>query len=233
LLTHQTLKEERARFFEYIRLVEKNGPSVLRPALEMNRGPGEENGWGVVQRTVEKYLRVAKSMIDECSHITGRDDFTYVNEPKEKKTDSGVSFGPVQQRPTTASNVMDKPLPLSPADLKAAPKGPSTLERITGGFKRMRVKTRVDVEEIVKVDKQKAVATLPAPTDATSKGPKSLKKARSFANLTHLRGGNGSSLSLASRKGGDAVPFDVKQMKRQRMAYEASAANSEISKNQL
>jgi hypothetical protein len=35
--------------------------------------------------------------------------------------------------------------------------------------------------------------------------------------------GNGSSVSLASRKGSDAVPFDAEEMKKHRMMYEASA----------
>jgi hypothetical protein len=227
LLTHQLLKEERNSFFEYIRRVERNGPSVLRPIIEMNKGPGDETGWDNVQKTVDKYLRVTKHMIDDCSNTTGQDDFTsIIDDRKGKKTDSGVSFGS-DQRPSTASNLMEKPLPMMPAESKPAPKGLSKLERITREFKRMRVKTRVDVEEIVKVDRQKAVDTLPTPTEDTTKGKKSLKKARSFANLAHLRGGNSSSTSLvSSRKGSDAVPFDVEQMKRQRMAYEASTMST-------
>lgn len=231
LLTHEALKEERNTFFNYIRQVQKHGPKVLKPVMEMNKGPEDTDGWNTIQKTVDKYLRVAKNMIDDCSHTTGQDDFiSIIDDKKAKKTDSGVSFGP-DQRPSTAANLMEKPLPMMPTESKPAPKGLSALERITREFRRMRVKTRVDVEEIVRVDqqkdaeKQKAVDTLPAPADDPLKGKKSLKKARSFANLAHLRGGNGSSTSLASsRKGSDAIPFDVEQMKRQRMAYELKNA---------
>jgi len=223
LLTHEMLKEERNSFFDYIRKVQKHGREALKPAMDMNTLPGDQNGWGYVQRIVDKYLRVAKNMIDDCSNTTGQDDFiSIIDDKKAKKTDSGVSFGP-DQRPNTASNLMEKPLPMMPTDSKPAPKGLSKLERITREFRRMRIKTRVDVEEIVKVDRQKAVDTLPTPTEDTTKRTKSLKKARSFANLAHLKGSNASATSLVgSRKNSDAMPFDVEQMKRHRMAYETS-----------
>jgi hypothetical protein len=54
LLDLQTLKEERDGFFDYIRLVQKSGPDVLKPILEMNKGPGDETGWPSVQRIVDK-----------------------------------------------------------------------------------------------------------------------------------------------------------------------------------
>ncbi|KAF2115460.1 hypothetical protein BDV96DRAFT_599787 [Lophiotrema nucula] len=232
LLTPQMLKQEREAFFEYIRLVQQKGSGVLKNMMQMHKTPEDATGWDPVQRSVDKYLRVAKNMIDDCLATTGTDDFTSIEEARKgKKTDSGVSFGS-EKRPSTGSSIHEKPLPTSPIDpMPAVPpvKGLSKLERLTREFKRMRVRTRPEVEEIVKVDKQSAASFLPAPNG--NKGPKSLKKARSFANIaSNLRSANASTTSLTgSRKGSDAVPFDAEQMKRHRMLYEASSKLSKIS----
>jgi len=91
------------------------------------------------------------------------------------------------------------------------------LERITREFKRMRVKPRPSVEEIVRVNSRADAEYGQATTEP--KGNK-LKKARSFASLKF---GNSSSLSLASRKGSDASEaFDPAQMKKARAMYDAS-----------
>lgn len=228
-LTHQLLKEERDGFFDYIRMVQKNGPSVLQRVMDMNKGPEEENGWSSVQQNVDKYLRVAKNMIDDCMSTLGTDDFRPVEEARKgKKTDSGVSFGS-ERRPSTVPNAEEKPLPVSPPDSKPAVKSLSTLERISREFKRMRVKTRPDVEEIVKIDRRPSAADL-VPVPGENKPRKTIKKARSFANLGNLRGGNSSSTSLAgSRKNSEVVPFDAEEMKRHRMLYES--ATTKPSKN--
>ena len=76
LLTQQLLKNERETFFEYIGKVQKNGPGVLKPVIELNKGAADESGWDNIQRTVDKYLRVAKNMIDDCIATTGTEDFT-------------------------------------------------------------------------------------------------------------------------------------------------------------
>lgn len=209
LLNHQLLKQERESFFHYIQQVQKHGPSVLQPLTE-----GEKTNWPVVQKEVDKYLRVAKNIIDDCMATLGTEDFKPVEEARKgKKTDSGVSFGS-ELRPSTSSNP-DKPLPESPSDTQPASKSLSKLEKLTREFKRMRVKTRPDVEEIVKMDQH-------LPMMGENKGKK-IKKARSLANLKGL---NSSSTSLAgSRKGSDAVPFDAEEMKRARELYEASASS--------
>lgn len=206
LLSQQTLRQERESFFHYIQQVQKQGPSVLRPLIE-----GERTNWSVVQKEVDKYLRVAKNIIDDCMATLGTEDFKAVDEPRKgKKTDSGVSFGS-ELRPSTGTSA-EKPLPDSPVDGHPAPKGLSKLEKLTREFKRMRVKTRPDVEEIVKMDQH-------LPMTGENKGKK-IRKARSLANL---KGSNSSSTSLVgSRKGSDAAPFDPQEMKRARMMYEAS-----------
>jgi hypothetical protein len=219
VLEHEMLKEERDAFFEYIRQVQKNGPKVLNPIITHNAGPDEESGWPTVQRTVDKYLRVAKNMIDDCLATTGPESFkAYAEERKGKKTDSGVSFGS-ERRPSVGSTAheqyAEEPMP----SFAPAPKGASKIERITREFKRMRVKPRPSVEEIVQVNSRTDADYVPQATEA--KGKK-LKKPRSFASLKF---GNGSSLSLASRKGSDASEaFDPEQMKKARAMYDASVS---------
>lgn len=215
-----TVKDEREGFFDYIRLVQKHGPEVLKPILDMNRGPEDETGWPSVQRIVDKYTKVSKQMIDDCLATAGPESFerSFMEQKSSgtKKTDSGVSFGS-QRRPSVATTLHETQLAEPMPTYTVANKGPSALERITREFRRMRVKPRTEVEEIVQIKQRPAADYIPQP-DST--GKKSLKKARSLASL---RFGNGSSLSLASRKGSDAVPsFDAKTMKKHRALYEAS-----------
>jgi hypothetical protein len=222
LLDQQTLKEEREAFFDYIRHVQKSGPAVLKPVIEMCKGPEEETGWPSVQRVVDKYLKVSKSMIDDCMSTTGPESFKgYADEPRKgKKTDSGVSFGS-ERRPSAASSIHEKHTPELSSSFSSTPKGATKLERITREFKRMRVKPRPSVEEIVQVNQRPAAADVVP--QAEDKGKK-IKKSRSFASL---RFGNGSSASLASRKGSDASEaFDPEQMKAARRLYEASVKKS-------
>lgn len=228
LLSAQLLTEERNSFFEYIKLVEAKGPAVLKPIIELHRGHGDETGWDNLQKNIDKYLRVTKSMLDDCAAKTGISDFTAVEDSrKNKKTDSGVSFGS-EKRPSTASGstLFENPSPTMPAEpQQPTAKGLSKMERLQREFKRMRVKSRPDVEEIVKIDRQGSTAsTLMPPASSVaseSKAKKSLKKARSFANLAHLRVSNNSSSSLATRAGSNVVPFDPEEMKRHRMMYES------------
>ena len=207
LLTPELLKRERDTFFHYIQIVQKSGPGCLRDLTD-----GETTSWEAVQKEVDKYLQISKNIIDDCVATLGTEDFKPVEEARKgKKTDSGVSFAS-DLRPNTASSV-EKPLPLSPTESQPASKGLSKLERITREFKRMRVKTRPEVEEIVKLDQH-------LPMTGENKGKK-IKKARSLANL---KGANPSLTSLvSSRKGSDAIPFDAEEMKRARQLYDASA----------
>lgn len=216
VMDHQTLKDERDAFFDYINAVQKNGPGVLDSIITHNAGPDDETGWPIVQKTVDKYLRVAKHMIDDCLATTGPESFkAYIEERRGKKTDSGVSFGSerVSSVAPSAHECATEPMP----PYAPTPKSASKLERLTREFKRMRVKPRPSVEEIVRVNSR--TDTDHVPHAAEPKGMK-LKKARSFASLKF---GNSSSLSLASRKGSDASEaFDPEQMKKARAMYDAS-----------
>ncbi|CAO2654159.1 Nn.00g108920.m01.CDS01 [Neocucurbitaria sp. VM-36] len=222
LLNQQSVKEERRRFFDLISRVQKTGPAVLQTVIDENKGPGDVTGWTSLQTVVDKYLRVARNIIDDCLKTTGPETFDrYTNENnKEKKHDSGVSFGS-ERRPSMGPNVLEKQVPEPLSTFTPAPKGLSKLERITREFKRMRVKPRPEVEEITQVNQRATTEFFPQPGEQV--GKKKLKKARSLASLKF---NNGSSLSLASRKGSDVVPFDADQMKKQRMMYEASVSKN-------
>lgn len=223
LLDLEALKAERDGFFKWIRQVQKEGPSVLKPIMDMNKGQDDETGWSAVHKVIDKYTKVAKSMIDDCLHTAGPESFA--EHRAGKKTDSGVSLGGrsfvSDRRPSVASSLHEQHVPEPMPTYAPAPKTLSKLERITREFRRMRVKPRTDVEEIVRIDQRSAAEYVPQPDDGT--GRKSLKKAKSLASLKF---GNGSSVSLSSRKGSESIPFDSEEMKKHRKMYEASAKRS-------
>lgn len=224
ILTLQRLKDERQTFIDLIKNVQKSGPCVLRPLLNENRGPNDPSGWTSVQKALVKYLRVSMNMIQDCTTTVGPESFGRYTDTfgKESKHDSGVSFGS-DRRPSVGASLQESKAPEPVQNFAPAPKSLSTIERITREFKRMRVKPRPEIEEITQMNHRTAAETVAAPNENTSVGKKSLKKARSLASL---RFGNGSAVSLASRKGSDAVPFDADQMKKHRLMYEASAKTS-------
>ena len=46
--------------------VEKNGKDLLRNLEHQNKRPGDENGWAFLRETLDKYLRTANGVIEEC-----------------------------------------------------------------------------------------------------------------------------------------------------------------------
>lgn len=226
-LDHEALRQERQVFFDMISQVQRRGPDVLLPLINRDKRPEDATGWPSVQRIVDKYLRVAQNMIQDCISTHGPESFDrYMNGPgKEKKHDSGVSFGS-ERRPSVGSSVYEKPVAEPVPNYATSTKGPSKLERITREFKRMRVKPRPEVEEITRIKERSAADYVPQTGE--NAGKKSLKKARSLASL---RFGNGSSASLSSRKGSDAMPFDAEEMKKHRLMYEASVSKKTNGQN--
>ncbi|KAI8938937.1 hypothetical protein NX059_004790 [Plenodomus lindquistii] len=218
-VSREKLRQDRLTFLDLINSVQKHGPEVLRPLMNEGKGPDDTTSWPAIQKTLDKYLRVALNMIQDCIATVGPESFDRYATlyGKESKHDSGVSFGS-ERRPSVGSTLQEAQVAEPVNNVAPAPKGPTKLERITREFKRMRVKPRPEVEEIVHVS-QRPVDATPQTTETPTTGKKSLKKARSLASL---RFGNGSSLSLASRKGSDAVPFDAEQMKKHRLLYESS-----------
>lgn len=214
-LTPAILQAQRDGFIKYIKNVELKGPNVLHNLIKQGAREGEETGWPAVHQQLEMYLRLANHIIEDCQHVTDVDYFESVDEAdkrKGRKVDSGVSFGS-EKRPSTSSSekrLTDKPLPPSPAEVRVIntlSKGGSTLERIAREFKKLKTRSRIEVEEIVKSDPLEPKA-------------KSLRKTRSLGAL-RLR--NFSSITISSRQS-EMPAFDPDEMRRQRLIYEASAS---------
>lgn len=100
-LTPQVLASQRRAFFQYICLVERKGPSVLSSLIGHSKNPGDETGWTRLRDTLDSYLRMANSVIEECYEITGRGQSTAApsintsecEEEGRRKVDSAISFG--------------------------------------------------------------------------------------------------------------------------------------------
>jgi hypothetical protein len=100
-LTPTVLSQQRTGFLRYINAVEKNGSGVLTSLMDQHRREGETTGWPQLRETVDSYLRMANSIIDECLEITGHGtsptaaSFTSMecDEDGRRKVDSGISFG--------------------------------------------------------------------------------------------------------------------------------------------
>ncbi|KAL1848435.1 hypothetical protein Plec18167_009343 [Paecilomyces lecythidis] len=191
-LTPKILESTRAGLWRYITNVETNGNQILNMFIYQGARQGDETGWPAVRDSLDKYLRLANSMIDECNEVNGREcleDEDCSKSHKGRKVDSGISFGsaerpaPVNTSHNTAA-VLDKPLPPSPTFSKKS--SSSTLERIA--------------KEIRKMGEGKS---------------RSLKKMRSTSALNDRHDHVSSSQS-------DAPFFDAEEFKRKRMIWEAT-----------
>ncbi|KAJ9353141.1 hypothetical protein DTO027B9_5393 [Paecilomyces variotii] len=192
-LTPKILQSQRDGFWRYISAVETNGKQILDKVIQQGAREGDETGWPLVRDALDKYLRLANSMIDECNEVNGRDSLEEEDcsrkSHKGRKVDSGISFGSAERLPpvSTSSNtaaVLDKPLPPSPTFSKKS--GSSTLERIAKEFRKM--------------------------GEGKSR---SLKKMRSTSALSDRHEPLNSSQS-------DAPFFDADEFKRKRMIWEAT-----------
>ncbi|KAF2807920.1 uncharacterized protein BDZ99DRAFT_391355 [Mytilinidion resinicola] len=222
-LTPESYKQQRDGFFKYITAVGKRGSSSLQNLRDQGKLDGEEDGYHQVAISVDKYLGVAKQIIDDCCNVLSIEQLDPVQEApnrKGKKTDSGVSFGS-SRRPSTSAG-KETPLAIASAATphKSSQKGLTTLEKISREFKRIRVKTRPDVEEIVKPQK---VSPLFDITDNDNRKPKpKIKKMKSMGSLQTLKKNNMSATSLIGRRKASATEdFDEEEMRRARMHYNA------------
>jgi hypothetical protein len=260
-LTPAILSAQRNGFFRYITAVEKNGTPVLKSLISQGQRPGEESGWSSVRETMDKYLRMANGIIDECYEITGKDSVqspvsasfsgTDIEDEKRRKVDSGISFtsssnrGSVQShqtRPSTSSSITthsrsqstEKPLPPHPQDMVHKPAG-STLERIAREIRKIR--SRGDIRDAARSKPSTTVAADISMTDADAPPPPtpgkdrklrlrpSLMKMRSSSALKE-KDANAAGSRPASREDGrsesdDGPAFNVEEMKRKRMVWEA------------
>lgn len=222
-LTSTILASQRNGFFRYIQGVEKNGKGILSNLEHQGKRPNDENGWAVVRETVDKYLRTANGVLEECAEITGVDSFDPESDECRhggRRADSGVSFVSTDRPGTTNSNYSEtergsnkhthnKPLPPEPMPkqvpgLAAGPKkGGSTLERIAREIKKIR--SRSDVKEISKKEEKDRM--------------KGLKKMKSFGDI-------GKAKHARTGSAGDGA-FDAEEMNRKRMIWEAQREKRE------
>lgn len=237
-LTPTILGSQRQAFFRYIQAVEKNGKSVLKNLEHQGERSSDANGWAVVREVVDKYLRAANGIIEECVEVTGTDTFdpkSEENRRNERRTDSGVSFA-TTDRPSTSStdssrnhsaqtsissrtNSIDRSKPLpecpNPVLLNNRPGSPlkkrgTTLEKIAREIKNLR--TRNDVREL---DHRHTYEV-----SRTQDKAKSLKKMKSTSSINaakakHGRSGSGDCSGIA--------PFEIDDSQRRRLLQEAQA----------
>lgn len=238
-ITSTILTSQRHAFFRYIQAVEKNGKSVLKTLEQQGVRSGEPNGWIAVREVVDKYLRAANGIIEECAHVTGTDTFDPKSDEyrrnSERRTDSGISFA-TTDRPSTGSsnssransipttvstsrtNSIDKskPLPECPNSnisniqpLSPKKRG-TTLEKIAREIRNLR--SRNDVREL---DRRYPNDTS-KPQDPSK--AKALKKMKSTSSLgavraKHARSGSSDYSSIPS--------FEIDDLKRERLIQEA------------
>lgn len=218
-ITIHILSSQRSAFFRYIQAVEKNGKGILKNLEHQGQRPGDVNGWTVVRDVVDKYLRAANGVIEECLEVSGPEYFDpgiEAHRRSDRRADSGVSFA-TGDRPSTSSSTgsksnlssKDKPLPASPA--QSGPQVPSTpkkrgttLEKIARELRSLR--SRNDVREIN------------SDHNSEVKDPKarSLKKMKSTSSIggvraKHARLGNEEAMT----------DFNIDDARRQRMIWEA------------
>ncbi|KAL9000817.1 MAG: hypothetical protein Q9169_000571 [Polycauliona sp. 2 TL-2023] len=217
-LTSSILETQRNTFFRYITAVEKNGKNVLKNLEIQGKGPNDANGWTAVRESVDKYLRTANSVMEQCQEITSSDSLDPNSQEyrrSERRADSGVSFG-LGDRPSTSSSrgsrsnstTNNKPLPASPPAMQPPPspkKKGTTLEKIARELRNLR--TRSDPHKGVTV-------TLDGEKIKTIKKTKSTSSIRDTSRTRHTRMGSGVS-------GSRAQTFDVDDEKRQQLILEA------------
>lgn len=223
-LTITILTSQRNAFFRYIQGVEKNGKSILKNLEHQGKRPEDANGWAVVRDTVDKYLRTANGVIEECLEVTSPDSLNPRSEEyrrHDRRADSGVSFA-TGDRPSTSSSTgskhNNKPLPASPTTAPPqppmlVPKSPNkkrgtTLEKIAREFRNLR--TRNDVTEI-----RQDVRELPPRPETSLKKERTLKKMKSTSSI-------GGSRAKHARTGSDDHCFEIDDLQRQRMILEAT-----------
>ncbi|KAG8529331.1 uncharacterized protein KY384_005967 [Bacidia gigantensis] len=241
-LTQHILSTQRAAFFRYITGVENNGREILKNLELQGAKPEDRNGWKAVREVVDKYLRTANGLIDECGEVTGASYFSpeaVSRRRNERKADSGVSFA-TSDRPSTSSSdhshsniptTINKPLPASPPSLQKANTMPTTtskkrertpfttLEKIAREIRSFR--GRNDVKEISNgnigliTDLDYHTTTNGKESSKPSKG---LRKMKSTSSIRDRENGSGRSSQLHSRNNSNDEPmpdFDFDARRRQ------------------
>lgn len=230
-LTPTILASQRNAFFRYIQAVERNGKGILRNLEHQGERPGDSNGWTVVREVVDKYLRTANGIVEECQEInnpSSLDPSSAEYYRAQRRADSGVSFASADRPSTSSSNGSRnnsipsnssrtnslKPLPeCPPTELPAFPpaspkKRGTTLEKIAREIRLLR--NRNDARE----SDPRHVPTLAQDIHPPAKSLKKMKSTSSIggARSKHVRTGSGDCGPMA---------FDIDDLKRERLIMEA------------
>ncbi|KAL4785907.1 hypothetical protein BJX76DRAFT_150524 [Aspergillus varians] len=173
-LTPQILRSQRDGFFRYISAIETNGKQVLNKVIEQGAPEGESTGWPLVRDALDKYLRTANEIIDECAMVNGPASLdeglgSTSRGHKGRKADSGISFGSLGELPTpsiasniSSEDITEKPLPPPPKGTHTKTGG-STLERLARELRKLS-----DGGKVKGLRKMKSTNTLGARTDTFS-----------------------------------------------------------------
>ena len=221
-LSPAVLASQRNAFFRYIQGVEKNGRGILKNLENQGARSGDPNGWPPVREIIDQYLRTAAGVIEDCLQVISPEVFISADEESrraERRTDSGVSFATGDRpstsgssgsvpKPSSPSSSVNKPLPLSPrreppSRSTTAPltskKPMSTLEKLARGIESLR--SRTDAKETTTHgDREKA---------------RNLKKMKSVSSMGGLKAKH------ARTPSGDYRPFEIDDVKRQKLILEA------------
>jgi len=264
-LTPTVMRHQRDQFFKYIQAVEQSGVSVLQRLSQQGKLPGDENGWPATRNTLDSYLRVANSLIDDCNQVTCAEDLGRrpSASSKRSKADSGVSFGSVGHRGTSITEDVERSSTVlstlavshNNSPMWQFSRGFSKLERIAAELRkiknsRQKAYTAPDTTE---ANKENVIVRLNAqlkrPAD-DSDMPKvaeqerkrenrggALRKLRSLGDLRSSA--SRSSLRSQTRERGEGretkptAPeyFDVEEMRRKRMIWEATARREQAEKS--
>lgn len=252
-LTKEVLTTQRNGFFRYIQGVEKKGAKVLKALIEQGKSDSHETGWTNVRETVDRYLRSANAIIDECYDTLGRESLTSPKSPipekeakeqRSKKTDSGISFTSSNwssanrtSTSTTSSAKSKDRARMSPTNEDTNMEKPagSTLERIAREIRKIR--SRGDIKDAARQERireksrtrsseaESPVTEVHHPPMPEQKERKlrlkpSLRKMRSVSALGE-RDQNITSTSRSLTTSPDQQDFDVEDMRRRRMLWEA------------
>ena len=239
---------QRNGFFRYIQGVEKKGAKVLLALIDQGKHEDHDNGWINVRDAVDRYLRAANAIIDECLHTMEKDSMVSptssfsekeLDEKRNRKTDSGISFtsskGSSGRRESTSTTESNRSKFANDSSLSDKPAG-STLERIAREIRKIR--SRGNIKDAARQEQKRAKSRTrgsepstpttedhpmpfsPEPKERKLRLRPSLKSMRSTGALRE-RDRNITSAGSSFGNDGELEDFDVDEMRRRRMIWEA------------
>lgn len=290
-LTPRVMANQRNGFFKYIQSVDQHGPGVLAPLLQQGKlRPSDTNGWSAVRETLDSYLRVANSLIDDCEHVTCVEDIERRQSVSSKRSkgsnaDSGISFGnstALRSRtsmsedgdrnnehphPTAVAKVEPKIAPHNGSPMWQFSRGFSKLERIAAELRKIKSSRQIKtttVAETSEANKENIQVTishlnstvskqtstqLKRPADdsdmpkvleqekkheqrgGTMRKLRSLGDLRSSASRSNLRSQSRGPSEHGEKQSAISELFDVEEMRRKRMIWEANARRQKEDKD--